>query len=157
MIFKLSIVVIYFIVAASCMDTQTERPPKSPEEVIKESFQDCLKWTNNGTVPTTGHILTLELLIRYLGGHSDNEITVIEDYFNANPTEIKNITSGINQEIYGAILKLFCEREYPELTFERCGETKKNAGIIRSLEESKRVAPGYSSYTIIDGKFDISI
>ncbi|XP_050433615.1 uncharacterized protein LOC126841290 [Adelges cooleyi] len=139
MIFKLSIVLIYFIVAASCTITEQPEPsPKTDEEVIQESFDHCLKWTNNGIDPTPDHILTVTLLTFYLGGNSFNNLKVIDDYFVANPSKKENLeTAGIGKKLYGDIFKFFCKSYHSILTFQRCAESKKNAMTLTTLKELK--------------------
>ncbi|XP_050424842.1 uncharacterized protein LOC126835975 [Adelges cooleyi] len=130
MISKLSIVVIYSIVAASCVIIAV-LAPKTDEEVVQVSFDDCLKWANNGKDPAPDHILTVGMLISYFGDRSDNDLGIVEDCFAADPT------TSIDKKKYGEILKSFCQRQYPNLTLERCAEKKKSAAISTSLEELK--------------------
>ncbi|XP_050426393.1 uncharacterized protein LOC126836791 [Adelges cooleyi] len=125
MILRFSIVVICFIVG--------ELAQRPDDEVIQDSFDDCLKWTNHGQEPTD-HVLTVDLLLYYLGNHSPRDADVIDCYFVDNPSA-KGKKENIDKALYGALLQHFWKKQYATISFEVFAELRKNAGLARSLKD----------------------
>ncbi|XP_050426395.1 uncharacterized protein LOC126836796 [Adelges cooleyi] len=161
MIFKVSILLLFFILAASCIKTdpseasssagpreETEASssagPKEETEakMLEDSFNDCLKWCSEGLNYKLKHI-NFDLFIYYMGRHWQ-DIEVTENYFEDHPESIEKLEK-IDLTVYCDLLKYYCARVYPYYTVQRCAEMKKNTGIISPLKE---VAPSLDAMVI---------
>ncbi|XP_050426476.1 uncharacterized protein LOC126836861 [Adelges cooleyi] len=103
--------------------------------IIKDSFNDCLKWTSQDLNYTRDYV-TSDLFIYYMGGTTqDYEIT--DQFFEDHPSDMEN-KAKIYLDLYGELFKYHCESVYPFYTLRRCAEARKSQAILSDLKDIVR-------------------
>ncbi|XP_050420129.1 uncharacterized protein LOC126833052 isoform X1 [Adelges cooleyi] len=121
MFFKLSILLLYFIIAGNSVLGESE----DENEIFKESYDDCRKWLH---VPLDSTI-SMGQFLQYMG-KKRSYFSIMSDYVDKNPTANENQDS-IDLYLYGELFKMLCSTI--DLTVKKCAAHRKSIAAQRTL------------------------
>ncbi|XP_050420091.1 uncharacterized protein LOC126833028 [Adelges cooleyi] len=123
MFFKLSILLLSFIIAANYVLGESE----DENQILKDSDNDCRKWL----LVSLDSTITLADFWMYMGKNK-NDLIIIEEYLSKNPAASEK-QDVIDLHLYSELFRNLC------ITLgyivKRCAALRKSAAAERSIED----------------------
>ncbi|XP_050442691.1 uncharacterized protein LOC126846884 [Adelges cooleyi] len=124
MFFKFSILLLYFIIIAYCVQGE----PEDENETLKDSFDNCRRWLGKSqsmTIKINGFLLYL--------GKNITDLNIIRNYFKNNPAT-REKQASIDLSVYGELFKHICKTR--DVSVKTWALYMKVKAAIRTLEEA---------------------